>query len=250
MDGHLRFYTTVLRVKCKFASVIFIHPCVFESEILFFTLILAEKLGFLILGDAIYITRNAAIASPFTFFFSSYRVGVSHCRAWVIKGFTAHSNCLRRGTLHGPNSSGECWTDKQGGRAAGRHGGRWAAPMWLCGAGCWSGFHMQTHLPATPVFAVIDAKHTGSLLPTCLAFSFPLYLSPLLLALLISSPLLTHPFLHSTLSFLNRFLCNFSIPLFLLLLPLHWRDPCKKFCTFLYGEKPVNIPLANQEKRH
>lgn len=186
----------------------------------------------------------------FHFFFSSYRFGVSHCRAWVIKGFTAHSNCLRRGTLHGPNSSGECWTDKQGGRAAGRHGGRWAAPMWLCGAGCWSGFHMQTHLPATPVFAVIDAKHTGSLLLTCLAFSFPLYLSPLLLALLISSPLLTHPFLHSTLSFLNRFLCNFSIPLFLLLLPLHWRDPCKKFCTFLYGEKPVNIPLANQEKRH
>lgn len=86
--------------------------------------------------------------------------------------------------------------------------------MWLCGSGCWSGFHMQTHLPATPVFAVLDAKHTGSLLLTCLAFSFPLYLSPLLLALLISSPLLTHPFLHSTLSFLNHFLCNFSIPSF------------------------------------
>lgn len=82
MDGHLRFYTTVLRVKCKFTSVIFIHPCVFESEILFFTLILAEKLGLLILGDAIYITRNAVIASPFTFFF------LLQIRSWSLQGLS------------------------------------------------------------------------------------------------------------------------------------------------------------------
>lgn len=82
MDGYLRFYTTVLRVKCKFTAVVFIHPCVLESEILFFTLMLAEKLGLLILGDAIYITRSAAIASPFTVLF------LLQIRGWSLQGLS------------------------------------------------------------------------------------------------------------------------------------------------------------------
>lgn len=65
----MRACTDVLSVKCKFTLAIFTCSCVFESEILFFKLLFAEKkFGWLIFGNVIYITRNAVVLSPFSVF--------------------------------------------------------------------------------------------------------------------------------------------------------------------------------------
>lgn len=205
-----------IRISC-----FLIHPCVFESEILFFTLILAEKLGLLILGDAIYTTRNAAIASPFTFF-SSCRFLVGHCRVWV-KGFQGPKQLCLKGHA--------TWTKHQWGvlerqarwessGEAGRKVGCTHVVVW-------------TWLLEWVSHADPPACHTGVCCRRCQArgvfasdmFGFQLSsvsLSPTSCPLFLSSPLLAHPFLYSTLSILNYFSFVISpFPLFLLLFPLH-----------------------------
>lgn len=53
----------MLSVKCKFTLASFTCLCVFESEILFFKLMFAERKTFclLILGNVIYIKRKAMV---------------------------------------------------------------------------------------------------------------------------------------------------------------------------------------------
>lgn len=87
----------MLSGKCKFTLAIFTWSCIFESEILFFKLMFAEKnFGLLVFGTAIYITRMAMPQS--LFIISLQTLGSSRKAALSQTGFHTESN---KGSLKG-----------------------------------------------------------------------------------------------------------------------------------------------------